>query len=112
METGKDYYGAAAVDIPGGTVTFFLQDLSDGGPLQQASRPHNVGTLNTSDQLSIGGLSSSSFFDIDGLIDEVRISDQALRAQELLANNIIPEPTTAFLVFGGLLGVAAWGWRF
>jgi hypothetical protein len=106
LSPGTDYYVAAAVDIPGGTVTFYHQNLTLGGPLQNSVAAHTRTALNNNSDLRIGALTSAFDFAFDGLIDEVRISTGVVDASQLLV--AVPEP-----FMGGLLalGVIALGLR-
>lgn len=86
----KPYYlgasfQAATNDRPG-TVTFYLKDLSnDDEPLQVATVEHAlVGGLSNNADLAIGSLATSRSSRFDGLIDDVRVSPQALSREELL----------------------------
>ena len=89
IELNKPYYAAASVHLAGdqpGHVTFFLKDLSnDDEPLLTARVEHSVrGEFSNREPLSIGRLSSTKPHLFDGLIDDVRMSREALTAGELL----------------------------
>jgi hypothetical protein len=80
---------AAAVKLAGetpGSVTFYLKDLAnDDEPLLSASVPHSVaGNYQNDLPLTIGGRAAPSTSRFDGLIDDVRLSDEALPAERLL----------------------------
>jgi hypothetical protein len=107
VPTGKDYYLAAAVDLDGGQTTFFAQNLTDAGSLQSTTRSFDITTLNSPTKFVIGAAGDGTLY-FDGLIDEVRISNTALSAEQLL---IIPEPSTALVLGLGLAGLAAAGRR-
>jgi hypothetical protein len=93
LDVGVDYYVAAAVDLAGETVTFWVQDLTHGGPLQSSVRTHSRSALNPISQLTIGNDGTwHPAFAWDGLIDEVRISDAVLREDELLVSNTATDP--------------------
>jgi hypothetical protein len=104
LQFGIDYYVAAAVDITPSntTVTFYLKDITNSGELLSASVNGNITALfDSTAPFHIGGSGTSTtdtFF--DGSIDEVRLSDLALSASELL---IVPEPSVATLLLAGLL---------
>jgi len=89
IELNKPYYAAAAVHLAGDTpghVTFFLKDLSnDDEPLLSARVDHSIrdGFANQ-EPLSIGRVSAPKTNVFDGLIDDVRLSNQALGTGELL----------------------------
>ena len=89
MLTGKDYFVAASVDLPGGTIDLHFQNLTDGGTLQTVSDTHTYSTLNSPLLFSIGA-SSEGGLGFDGLIDEVRYSDHARMPSELLINGFSP----------------------
>jgi len=95
---GKDYYLAAAVDLAGGQTTFYVQNLTDGGALQTAVASNAFTAFNQPTYLAIGATGDGSL-GFDGLIDEVRISDRVLGAEELM---IVPEPSVAQLLGLGL----------
>jgi hypothetical protein len=88
LQLNKPYYVGAAVKLAGetaGSVAFYLKDLAnDDEPLLSASVPHAVvGDYKNGLPLTIGGRATlSSRF--DGLIDDVRLSDEALPADRLL----------------------------
>jgi hypothetical protein len=104
LSPGVDYYVAAAVDIPGGKVTFYRKDLTAGGPLQSFVGTHSRTALNANTAMHIGAVTSAVFdFGFDGLIDEVRLSNTALGSGELL---LVPEPSSAALLGLGLLVLA------
>ena len=105
-----DYYVAVSVnlaDTSASGITFYLQDLTNGGTLQSSGVAHTRTTLfNSNNSLTIGSTNqpSSTF---KGLIDEVRYSDTVLSADQLLINPV-PEPgTLALLGVGALVGLVA-----
>jgi hypothetical protein len=69
-----------------GQVTFYLKDLADDDePLRVTKVPHGIaGGLDNTSPLSIGGHWGSSENGFDGLIDEVRLSDDPLGVKDLL----------------------------
>ena len=88
-ELGKPYYVAVSVKIADGKasgVTFYLKDLSDPkAELQTASAEHGVtADYRAHAALTIGGRDRNADHRWHGLIDDVRISDAALTADELL----------------------------
>ncbi len=98
----KPYYLAVAVKLARGTtpgqVTFSLKDLSnDDEPLLVATVPHSVtGGLGNALPFTIGGRSvPKADAGFDGLIDDVRLSDAALGADQLLYTREGTSPTTA-----------------
>lgn len=91
LEPGKPYFVACSVklDEPSGKgVVFHLKDLSnDDLPLESASAAHQVrGGIRSSVPLVIGGRASQTRHVFDGLIDDVRLSSEALPAEQLLLN--------------------------
>ncbi len=106
IEAGKDYYLAAAVnmaDTSSDGIIFYLQDLTDGGPLLSDHRTHTTAALfNTAALFAIGaqGRASGSGNFFPGIIDEVRFSNVMLSPDQLLA---VPEPGAwLLLAMGGL----------
>lgn len=87
IEPGIDYY-LAATFLPSSEVVFYIQDLTAGTPLQVITRPTSVGTLPTTGSFLVAGLPGADLgFFIDGVIDEVRLSDTVLSQSELLISN-------------------------
>lgn len=114
MEAGKDYYIGVSFDLAGGEVVFYVQNLTDSGALQVITRSHATPDLNPIGYLGVGGFPGSSLLSVDGLVDEVRISDAVLAQQDLLVNLAqppIPEPATSLLLLSGLVGLAVSGTR-
>jgi len=100
LETGVDYYVAVAVnpaDTTASGVTFYIKNLTAGGPLQVSNRTHTRTTVfDSSSTLRVG-------MGWDGLLDEVRITNQALAAPSLLINEIVlPTPGEVSAGVGGL----------
>jgi hypothetical protein len=82
---GKDYYVAAAYNR--GTVTFYLADLSLPTPVLQTETFTTLPTQmrSTAVQFTAGGYAATSTTNVfQGIVDEVRFSDAALPASELL----------------------------
>jgi len=89
LQLNKPYYVGAAVRLAGenaGSVTFYLKDLAnDDEPLLSASVSHSIaGEYRSGLPLTIGGRAAPSTSRFDGLIDDVRLSDEALPADRLL----------------------------
>jgi len=88
LEPNTPYYVAASVRL-GDTnetgITFYLKELSPGASLQTARLAHKV-TANHQSNLPfvIGGRDPEKHLAWDGLIDDVRLSSQALKREELL----------------------------
>jgi len=94
LELNKPYYVAASVKLAGpelngassGSVSFYVKDLGNvDEPLLTAIVPHTiVGEFKNSLPLTIGGRAAPSTSRFDGLIDDVRLSEEALSAETLL----------------------------
>ena len=80
----KDYYVALVFDLDGGDVTFYAQNLSDGGTLQSDTVAHTHTELIQDDRFVVGGGVSATANNFRGVIDEVRISRAALPVKSLL----------------------------
>ncbi|MEM6639956.1 MAG: Ig-like domain-containing protein [Pseudomonadota bacterium] len=89
LTPGVDYYVAVSFDLAGGQAVFYVQDLTNGTPLQLATVAHSVTSVDPSDTFYIGGPGFLCLFCADGLIDEVRLSDAVLAQSELLISNAI-----------------------
>ncbi|WP_404307305.1 PSD1 and planctomycete cytochrome C domain-containing protein [Neorhodopirellula lusitana] len=84
------YYASASVtmateDDPG-EVTFYLKDLSnDDAPLMVAKIPHKLmGDINNQVSFTLGGVDGSNSGGFDGLIDDVRLVNRAIKVDEIL----------------------------
>lgn len=107
LDVGVDYYVAAAVDLLAGEVTFWVQDLTNGAPLQSSVRSHSRTALNAISHLTIGNDGTGHpGFAWDGLIDEVRISDAVLAEDELLTSNTAFDPLKGLISWWPLDGNA------
>jgi len=111
LAPGTDYYVATSVDLAGGQVTFYIQNLSQGGPLQIVTRTHSRASLNPITGLHIGGIGAQ--LASDGLFDEVRISNTVLSVEDLLiAGWSTPIPAVSergmIILFILLVGSALW----
>ncbi|MFW5692931.1 MAG: LamG-like jellyroll fold domain-containing protein [Thermoguttaceae bacterium] len=102
VEPGNDYYAAIAVDATDTSadgITFYLQNLTDGGPLLSEGATHSQVTSlhNSTAYFAIGaqGRSSDSGNYFPGVVDEVRYSNAVLGPSQLLA---VPEPGTCLLL--------------
>lgn len=94
-----DYYVAAV--FSSGSVTFYMQNLTLGTSMQTATispggAPASVFNSTGSYQIGNYDASATHVNSWDGLIDEVRLSNTALTANQLL----VPEPGVATLLIG------------
>jgi len=109
LDLSTDYYFAAAVDFTGTNteVTFYLQDLTNGGALQVATVSNAITSMHDSSaNFAIGANYNASSEDwFDGLIDEVRLSNEVLAQESLLIS--VPEPAAGGLLALGALGLLA-----
>jgi mono/diheme cytochrome c family protein len=92
LQPGRPYFVAVSVRLADGGegkdggVTFYIKDLSnDDEPMQTARVPHKTTTLpEIAAPLTIGGRWGAQKHLWDGLIDDVRLSDVAMRGEQLL----------------------------
>ncbi len=95
IDIGKPYFIAVTVDLDNATekgITFYAKDLTnDDEPMQSVQIAHTVtsGIANES-PLVIGGLGAGNGNQFDGLIDDMRLSDTALKSEELLFTSPSP----------------------
>ena len=90
-QLNKPYYVAVSVRVKDRSktgITFYMKDLSSKDtPLQTAQVEHQVsGNYRANLPIVIGGRHRQTRHRWDGLIDELRISSKALKADELLIN--------------------------
>ena len=113
IETGKPYFVAVSVklDDPGETgVIFYAKDLSnDDEPMQVASVAHRVTAgIRSHAPLRLGARADEARSLFDGLLDDVRLSDTALPAEQLLLTTAaITEHTVGYWKFEKDPGVYA-----
>jgi hypothetical protein len=111
IDEDKDYFAAVVVDMTDTSasgITFYLQNLTDGGSLLSSSIAHTITSLNNSGaQFRIGNQASGDGNDFDGVVDEVRFSSGLLSEGDLLA---VPEPSS-FALISGLLALCCVGRR-
>jgi len=99
LQLERPYYAAVSVRLANqgpGQITFYLKDLADeDAPLRITKVPHGItgGLANTS-PLRIGGQWGRMDNGFDGLIDEVRFSDDPLEEKELLCSTETLNPRT------------------
>ena len=97
LQPGRPYFVAVSIKLAdggegpdgkekAGGVTFFIKDLSnDDEPMQTARVPHHTTKLpEIAAPLTIGGRWGAQKNLWDGLIDDVRLSDVAMRGEQLL----------------------------
>ncbi len=105
IDIGKPYFIAVSVSLDDATekgITFYAKDLTnDDEPMQSVQVAHAVTSGIANDTpLVIGGTPTGEGSLFDGLIDDVRLSDTALHAEELLATSPSPgEHTMGFWKF-------------
>ncbi len=89
IEVGRPYFVAVSVKLGDPSeqgVTFYTKDLSnDDEPMQTAAVPHRVTTgIRAPVPLRLGARAEDARNLFDGLLDDVRLSDAALPAEQLL----------------------------
>lgn len=106
LELDKDYYVAITVnlaDTSANGITFYQQNLTDGGALLSQSVAHSgTSVFDANVNFTIGSTDQPSS-QWNGLIDEVRMSDEKLSSAGLL----IPEPSSFALLGVGLMMLQA-----
>jgi len=85
LETNKSYYTALVFDS-GNSITFYLKNLTDSGPLLSETIA-TTQTMAAGDKFRIGSVNGDSHHQFQGYIDEVRLSDSALPESELLVGS-------------------------
>jgi hypothetical protein len=109
FQANHDYFVAMSMSINPGVsyqITFFIQDLTEGGDLVSINRSgsgSSIALYDTAAALTIGGSAVGVF---SGVIDEVRLSAGALTAEQLLiaSATAIPEPSSYAVIAGVLAG--------
>jgi hypothetical protein len=105
IEMGRPYFVAVAVDLDDATekgITFYAKDLSNDDEQMQSVRvTHSVVSGLANDApLTIGGPPTGSGNLFDGLIDDVRLSNVALPAEQLhFTTAAVGEPTVGWWKF-------------
>lgn len=100
LTVGVDYYVAVSFDLAATSVTFYMQNLTEGGPLQVVTQArHATGYYDSTAPMTIGadGTGGNGWH---GTLDEVRISDSALSQSQLLIS--VPEPASVGMALMGL----------
>jgi hypothetical protein len=86
--SGKDYFVAATVNLADSAatgITLYLQNLSDSQPLQMQAMSHaTTAVLNSTAPFSVGATANATS-PLNGIIDEVRVSNDRLAFNQLLA---------------------------
>ena len=86
-EIGKDYYFGLVHDDNANILTFYVQNLTEKGPLTSSTFEFEAYRFPDATGIEIGNISGgacgASSHAHDGLIDEVRVSDVALTLPEL-----------------------------
>ena len=100
IDIGKPYFIAVSVHLDDATekgITFYAKDLTnDDEPMQSVQIAHAVTSgIACEAPLVIGGTPTGTGNLFDGLIDDVRLSDAALGAEELLVTSPSPGEHTA-----------------
>lgn len=103
LAANTTYYVAAVFNS--GSVTFHMQDMTNAGSLLSNGQSiANTSVFAAAVNLNIGSAVSTNtptdrnFF--TGIIDEVRLSDNALAANQLLVASSIPEPASFATIVG------------
>ena len=103
----KDYYAAAAVDLDQhGSATFYVQNLTDGGPLQKVTVANGTSSRPVYSTLWIGETPDGFNFLFDGVIDQVRLSGTVLPQSQLLISSV-PVPAGHALMVSALVALGA-----
>ena len=100
IDIGKPYFVAVSVDLDNATekgITFYAKDLTnDDEPMQSVQVAHSITSgIANEVPLVIGGQAAGNGNLFDGLVDDMRLSDAALRAEELLFTSPSPGEHTA-----------------
>jgi mono/diheme cytochrome c family protein len=95
IDIGKPYFVAVSVDLANTAesgITFYIKDLTnDDEPMQSVQIAHTTtGGITNEAPLVFGGMASGEGNLFDGLVDDVRLSDAPLRAEELLFTSPSP----------------------
>lgn len=104
-ELDHDYYVAVSFDASDtdSGVTFYLQDLTAGTPMNVYTVDHTSDSLFDSSADVVIGSKADGGYDFFGVLDEVRLSNCELSQSELLVS--VPEPGVVVLLCSMMLGV-------
>ncbi len=111
IEVGKPYFVAVSVKLSEtgeSGVTFFAKDLTnDDEPMQSANLPHHTTSgIRSHTPLHLGSRSADGKNLFDGLLDDFRLSNTALAAEQLLLNSAaVTEHTVGYWKFENDPGV-------
>ena len=98
LKLNTPYYVAASVssaDTKATGITFYLRELREGAELQTAQVPHRVVKPARSETpFTVGGRAGVVHHQWDGLLDDLRLSDQALKSEQLLVSGGVSGPPT------------------
>jgi len=104
-----DYYLAASFDLSAsgegnGGIKLYSKNLTLGDNLTVITTDHaRTAVFDASCDFEVGAY-REGMLPLDGLLDELRISDTVLSESELLVN--VPEPIESILLVSGLMGLA------
>jgi hypothetical protein len=104
LANNVDYYAAVSVDLLDTStdgITFYLQDLTNGGSLLSEGVVHTATVLHNSTASFTIGSTDQPSAQFAGIIDEVRVSNTKLDQSDLLIS--VPEPSTVVLAGMGAL---------
>ena len=103
------HHFAGTLDDATGQLAFYLDGALVSSTIT-AIRPFAQLDPNYAPGLGIGNVQSDNYNEyLNGLIDEVRISDQALTPDQFL--NAVPEPSTLTLIVIAATSLIGFGWR-
>jgi hypothetical protein len=105
IASGKPYFVAVSVRLADTTaegVTFYAKDLSnDDQPMQVAQVPHTITSgIRSQLPLRLGALAKGTGAAFRAILDDIRLSNTALPAEQLLLNHpALGEPTVGYWKF-------------
>jgi len=107
LPTGELLHVAGSIDNATGAMKLFING-AEVASATTSKRP-TLSLTGSNPGIGIGNLQDSGNQHLDGLIDEIRISDVALTPAEFLGASSVPEPSTLVLLALGLLGIGCSG---